>query len=131
MSIAVSDDGLIESIFYGPSSRDSSLRCSVDAHGLTLPSTARKFDEFGVLGSNDEELRVKNFLTEVNVWNSDAYIVAYIGRRGGIDGLSRAARIRAYLVKHGLTKDRIFVLDGGLREESTIELYLVHKPRQE
>lgn len=131
VSIVVSQDGLIESIFYGPSSRDSSLRCPSDTNELSLPLTSTKFDAFGVLGTEVEELRVKNFLTELNVWNSDAYIVAYTGRRGGIDGLSRAARIRAYLVKHGVTEDRIFVKDGGLKEESTIELYLVLKPHRE
>ena len=131
VSIAVSEDGLIESIFYGPASRDFSLRCPSDVNELRLPLTSTKFDEFGVLGSDDEELRVKNFLTELHAWNSVAYIVAYTGRRGGNDGLSRAARIRSYLVKHGVTKDRIFVMDGGLKEESTIELYLALKPRRE
>lgn len=131
VSIAVSEDGRIASTFYGPSSRDSSVRCSPDANELTLPSTSTKFDEFGVLGLKDEERRVNNFLTELNVWNADAYIIGYTGRLGGVNGLSRAARIKAYLVKHGVTKNRVFVMDGGLREESTIELYLVLKPRRE
>ena len=131
VSIAVSEEGRIESTFYGPSSRDSSLRCSFNAtNEVALPLTSTKFDEFGILGAKEEELRVKNLLTELNVWTSDAYVVAYTGRRDGIDGLSRAARIRAYLVKHGITKDRIVVMDGGLREESTIELYLILKPRR-
>ena len=57
------------------------------------------------------------------------YIVAYTSRRDGVDGLSRAARIRAYLVSQGVNEGRLLMVDGGIREDSAIELHIVVKPQ--
>ena len=97
VSIVVFEDGTVANIFYGPSEKDSTLRCpSLVSSTPTLPLTSKKFDQFGVLTKKDEELRVNNFATALNAWTEvSGYIVAYTGRKDGADGLSRAALIKA------------------------------------
>lgn len=132
VSIAVFEDGTVANVFYGPSAKDSALRCpSLVSNAATLPLASKKVDEFGVLTKKDEELRVNNFATALNAWTDvSGYIVAYTGRRDGADGLSRAARIKAYLVNQGVPDARLSIVDGGIKEESTIELHIVVKSQK-
>jgi len=129
MSITATEDGTILSIFYGPTTKDSSLRCPSTGNDVPqLPLASYKFDEFGVLPIKEEKTRLDNFAFELNAQRDlRAYIVAYPGPQGRADALARSARIRAYLVKCGISKSRVFAISGGLRKESIIQLYLVMK----
>jgi hypothetical protein len=129
VTITATEDGTILNVFYGPTLKDSSLRCSsTESDTPKLPLASYKFDQFGVLPSEDEHLRLDNFAIELNAQpNSKAYIVAYPGPKGKSDALERIARIRIYLIKRGIAESRISEITGGTREESTIELYLLMK----
>jgi len=129
ITITAAEDGTISSIFFGPTVKDSLLRCpSKGNEASKLPSASYKFDEFGDLRREEEELRLDNFATELNAWATvSGYIVAYAGRGSAVDAVDWVARIRAYLVKRGIAENRIHAITGEMRETATIELYLVMK----
>jgi hypothetical protein len=134
VTITAQEDGTISSIFYGPTTKDSTLRCSSDEDKiledeiLKVVTASQKFDEFGVLSKEDEHLRLNDFAFLLNAWpGSRAYILASPGTQTKADALDRIARIRAYLVEHGIAESRILWTTGGKKEESTIELYMVLK----
>lgn len=129
VTITAQEDGTISSIFYGPTTKDSALRCSSDEDETPkLPLASYKFDKFGVLPKEDEHLRLNNFAFELNAQpDLKAYIVAYPGPQGKSEALDRIARIRAYLAERGIAESRVSGTTGGMREELTIELYLIMK----
>ena len=128
VTITAQEDGTISSIFYGPTTKDSTLRCSGESETPELPLAAFKFDKFGVLPREDEHLRLNNFASELNARpDLKAYIVAYPGPEGKSDALDRIARIRAYLAERGIAESRVSGITAGRKEESTIELYLIMK----
>lgn len=89
---------------------------------------ARKMDEYGKLRANDENARLDNFVIELqNDPTAQGYIIAYGGRTGRPgDGMKAAGKAKTYLVKtRGLASDRAMAMDGGHREEHTIELWIV------
>lgn len=91
------------------------------------PPMSRKFDEYGDIGLKDEQARLSQFAAELkNTPASQGYVIAYGGRRSRAGGArSRGARAKSYLVRRqGLDVRRIVVIDGGLREETTVELFL-------
>jgi hypothetical protein len=89
---------------------------------------ARKLDEYGKLNPKDEEARLDNFLNELNLDpTAQAHIVAYGGRtsRAG-DSQNAANKAKDYLVKkRGLDPGRVVYVDGGYREQPTLELWIV------
>ena len=89
-----------------------------------------KFDQFEFLDKSEEERRLANFATLLNGWSeATGYIVGYTGKGGGDDGLSRAYRVKDFVTKHGVSQDRVIVLIGAPREESTVELWWINFPR--
>jgi hypothetical protein len=89
---------------------------------------ARKMDEYGKLLAKDENARLDNFAIELqNDPTAEGYIIAYGGRIGRAgDGQKMADRAKDYLVKkRGLAADRVMAMDGGFREEQTVELWIV------
>ncbi|MGA9771525.1 MAG: hypothetical protein WBV94_21005 [Blastocatellia bacterium] len=89
--------------------------------------SARKFDEYGDIGFEDEKARLDNIIVEMKRdQNAVGYLIVY-GGRVSVKGIAktRALRAKSYLVKKGsLTPDRIVWIDGGYREELTTELYI-------
>jgi hypothetical protein len=88
----------------------------------------RKFDEFGNINRDDEKARLDNFAIQLQQEpDAKGYIIVYAGRRGRPgDAQKRAARARDYLVgMRGIDASRIVTLDGGTREDLTVELWLV------
>jgi hypothetical protein len=89
---------------------------------------SRKFDEYGVLTTKEENERLDKFIIELQMEPlSQGYIIAYGGRasRPG-DAQKIADKIVEYLVvKRRLDHNRIVTVDGGYREGRTIELWLV------
>ena len=102
------------------------VSCTPDLARYSAP--ARKFDEVGSLSFDDEQERLNKFALElVNDPGAMAYLIAYAGRRayaGEAEAL--ATRAKDYLVKNkGVSGERIVVMDGGHREERTMELWIV------
>jgi hypothetical protein len=119
-----------------------SVTATVDVGGYTAscPTTdscttsiperpgARKVDEYGNIRFNDEKARLDNFAIELqNDPTAQGYIIAYggrVGRRG--EAQARADRARNYLVNtRGIDPSRIVTVDGGFREDLTVELWIV------
>ncbi len=90
--------------------------------------TPVKFDEYGNIRFNDEKARLDNFANELqNQPQAQGLIIAYGGRRGRAgEAQARADRAKDYLVTtRGIDAGRIQTLDGGFREDLTVELWIV------
>jgi hypothetical protein len=88
----------------------------------------RKIDEYGNIRFNDEKARLDNFAIELqNDPTAQGYLVCYGGRRGRTgEAQRRCDRAKDYLVTtRGITADRIVTVDGGFREDLTVELWIV------
>jgi len=95
---------------------------------LQVKAIARKFDEYGNIAFNDEKARLDNFAIQLqNEPGAQGYIIAYGGRRGRTgEAQARADRAKDYLVNtRGLDPGRVVTVDGGYREDLTVELWIV------
>ncbi|HEX8147207.1 MAG TPA: hypothetical protein VF591_08515 [Pyrinomonadaceae bacterium] len=89
---------------------------------------ARKVDEYGNIKFNDEKARLDNYAIELqNDPTAQGYLVCYGGRTGRTgEAQRRCDRAKNYLVNtRGITADRLVTVDGGFREELTVELWVV------
>lgn len=89
---------------------------------------ARLFDQYGNIAFNDEKARLDNFAIQLqNEPGSQGYIIAYAGRRARTgEAQARADRAKDYLVNtRGIDPGRIVTVDGGYREDLTVELWIV------
>lgn len=126
--------GDVTNISYSPTVGDSHLHCqdtraaSDNGHGN---AAYHALDFYGDITFEEEKARLDNFT--INLLEDPrmkGYIVAYAGRRAR----NGEARVRAecaknYLVnKRGIEAGRIITIDGGHREEITVQLYVV--PRE-
>jgi hypothetical protein len=96
--------------------------------GITEAPGPRKIDEYGNIRFNDEKARLDNFAIELqNDPMAQGYLVCYGGRRGRTgEAQRRCDRAKDYLVTtRGITADRIVTVDGGFREDLTVELWIV------
>jgi hypothetical protein len=90
--------------------------------------TSRKVDEYGNIRFNDEKARLDNFAIELqNDPTSQGYLICYGGRRGRKgEATARCDRAKNYLVStRGIDASRIVTVDGGYRENLTVELWVV------
>ncbi len=105
------------------------LECAGDC-GVSIPllkGTSVKFDDFLNIPRNDEKARLDNYGVSLqNDPRSTAYVIVYPGRgakRG--DVRHHANRIVEYLVhSRGLDKSRIVTLEGPVRDELKVELWI-------
>ncbi|HEX7316054.1 MAG TPA: hypothetical protein VF297_19260 [Pyrinomonadaceae bacterium] len=96
--------------------------------GITGEILARKVDEYGNIRFNDEKARLDNYAIELqNDPTAQGYLVCYGGRRGRTgEAQRRCDRAKNYLVStRGIDASRIVTVDGGFREELTVELWVV------
>lgn len=87
-----------------------------------------KFDEYGNIRFNDEKARLDNYAIALqNDPGAQGYIIAYGGRRGTAgEAQARADRAKNYLVNtRGIDAGRLVTVDGGYREDLTVELWIV------
>lgn len=119
-------------ILYAPSypANPHARFATPSAQEQSQPSVPRKFDQYGQVGECDEGARLDNFAIQLqNEPTSKGYIISYDGR----DTLPARLKLRGpralnYLTyQRGLSPDRVVALDGGYREEVTIELWIVPK----
>ncbi|HEX3560994.1 MAG TPA: hypothetical protein VHU19_17465, partial [Pyrinomonadaceae bacterium] len=95
---------------------------------LVQQAVARKVDEYGNIRFNDEKARLDNFAIELqNDPTSQGYLICYGGRRGRAgEGQARCDRAKNYLVTtRGIDASRVVTVDGGYREDLTVELWVV------
>lgn len=87
----------------------------------------RKFDEFGDISFNDEKARLRNLVLQMqNEPGVLGYVLIYAGRHSRVDEAKRRLeRAKNYLVNEGgIIADRILTIDGGYREDLTVELWV-------
>jgi hypothetical protein len=119
-------EGRVTGVYYTPTTKDNPLRCSSSSEKES--HRPLKFDEYGDIAFNDEKARLDNVAIELqNEQGSTGYIIAYGGRRSRAnEAIKRANRAKDYLVNtHGIEPGRVKTVDGGYREELTVELYIV------
>lgn len=121
----------VTSITYFPAAVDNHLRCTKmsDAANAARGTPAYpKLDSYHDIPFEDEKFHLDNFA--INLLETEGlkgYIVAYSGRRTRIgEAQARAKRAKNYLVNvRGINATRIITIDGGCRDELTVEFYLV------
>ena len=89
---------------------------------------AREFDECNNCTFDDQKARLDNLAVELqNDPSTRGYIVAYGGRMSPIGQVEKLmSRARDYLVtQRGIDASRLVVVNGGFREEDSVELWLV------
>lgn len=124
---------VVISITYTPAAKDDYLRCPSSSPGQSNTNEgghvvqSRKFDEYSD-GLAKEETRLDEFamvLHQEPEWKG--YVIVYAGRRAYANAAEeRADLIKKYLVnKRSVEAERIVTVNGGHREELTVELYVV------
>ncbi len=89
---------------------------------------AREFDECNSCSFDDQKARLDNLAVELqNDPSTRAYILAYGGRMSPLGQVEKLmSRSRDYLItQRGIDASRIVVVNGGFREEDSVELWLV------
>jgi hypothetical protein len=89
---------------------------------------AREFDECNSCSHDDQKARLDNLAVELqNDPSTRAYILAYGGRMSPLGQVEKLmSRSRDYLVtQRGIDASRIVVVNGGFREEDSVELWIV------
>ncbi len=121
----------VNSITYEPAAKDNYLRCAgapaiSNMNVATPPPT--KFDEYSNIAFSDEKARLGNLAIYLQQDpKMIGYIIAYAGQRARAgEAKTRAERAMSYLVNvRGIEAERVITIDGGYREESMVELYIL------
>ena len=122
-AILVVDDGSGESVC-----RQTAQAVTNIAAVAPPPVTPRKFDEFPSIAYDEDKARFDNFAIQLQQEpESQGYIFAYGGRTSRAGQAGRMAeRARSYLVQtRGIDPGRLNIVEGGLRDSDTYELWLV------
>ena len=114
-------------------SADPACAQSAQAVSIIVPIekkviVAQEFDECNGCSLNDQKARLDNLAVELqNEPSARAYIIAYGGRMSPLGQSQKlSSRARDYLVSHrGIDASRLTVVNGGFREEDSVELWLV------
>ncbi len=100
-------------------------------NSFALVDECRKTDEFGDMPCEDEQARLDNYGGQLyDAPQSQGYIIFYEGKywegrnpRHG-EAFAEATKFKSYLVKYrNIKSDRIILINGGYRENFTVELY--------
>lgn len=89
---------------------------------------AREFDECNSCSRDDQKARLDNLAVELqNDPSTRAYIIAYGGRMSPLGQVERLMSLsRDYLVQQrGVDASRLVFVNGGFREEDSVELWIV------
>ena len=87
----------------------------------------QKFDEYGDIAFKDEKARLDNIAIELKTEpDTQLYIIGYAGRKARAgEAQTRANRAKHYLdSERRLDAGRVITIDGGHREELTLEFYI-------
>jgi len=119
----VADDGSSD-----PACAQSAQAVSVVAALEKKVLVAREFDECNSCSLDDQKARLDNLAVELqNDPSTRGYILAYGGRMSPLGKVKTLmSRSRDYLImQRGIDASRIVVVNGGFREEDSVELWLV------
>ncbi len=89
---------------------------------------AQEFDECNSCSYDDQKARLDNLAVELqNDPSTRAYILAYGGRMSPLGQVQKLmSRARDYLItQRGIDASRLVVVNGGFREEDSVELWIV------
>ena len=89
---------------------------------------AREFDECNNCTFDDQKARLDNLAVELqNDPSTRAYVIAYGGRMSPVGQVEKLmSRARDYLVtQRGIDASRLSVVNGGFRENDSVELWIV------
>ncbi len=89
---------------------------------------AQEFDECNSCSYDDQKARLDNLAVELqNDPTTRAYILAYGGRMSPLGQVEKLmTRSRDYLItQRGIDASRLTVVNGGFREEDSVELWIV------
>jgi len=89
---------------------------------------AQEFDECNSCTYDDQKARLDNLAVELqNDPTTRAYIIAYGGRTSPVGQVQRLmSRARDYLTaQRGIDGSRLIVINGGFREQDSVELWIV------
>jgi hypothetical protein len=114
-------------------SADAACAQSAQAVSMVAPLekkviVAREFDECNNCTFDDQKARLDNLAVELqNDPTTRAHIIAYGGRMSPLGQIEKLmSRARDYLVnERGIDASRLVFVNGGFREEDSVELWLV------
>lgn len=119
----IADDGSSD-----PSCSQSAQAASVVAALPKKSIVAQEFDECNSCTYDDQKARLDNLAVEMQSDPSNrVYIIAYGGRMSPLGQVEvLMSRAREYLVsQRGIDASRLVVVNGGFREEDSVELWMV------
>ncbi len=119
----VADDGSSD-----PACAQSAQAVSIVAPREKKVIVAQEFDECNSCTLDDQKARLDNLAVEMqNDPSTRAYIIAYGGRNSPVNKVEKLmSRAREYLVtQRGVDASRLVVVNGGFREEDSVELWIV------
>ena len=117
-------------ITYSPAASDENLRCagiSGSADKNCDGPAASRLDSYNPISQTREKALLDNFVITLNEQKGTGYIIGYGGKRSRVgEAIKQAQRARNYLIKvRNFPRGRLKAIDGGYREESSVELYVV------
>ena len=111
-----------------PACAQSAQVVSIIAPIKKVVIVAREFDECNNCTFDDQKARLDNLAVELqNDPTTRAYIIAYGGRMSPVGQVEKLMnRAREYMVtQRGIDASRLSVVNGGYREEDSVELWIV------
>ena len=111
-----------------PTCAQSAQAVAVVAAREKVVIVAREFDECNSCSYDDQKARLDNLAVELqNDPSMRAYIIAYGGRMSPYGQVEKLmSRARDYLVtERGIHASRFTIVNGGFREEDSVELWIV------
>jgi hypothetical protein len=125
--------GRVDEIVYTGTAEDKSLCPSYFENAessISVLVCGLAFDSYGNIKFEDEKARLDNFAIQLqNEPDFKGYIIVYAGRRSYFgEARSRADKAANYLFEtRDVPRDKLETIDGGFREEFTVELRIQPK----
>lgn len=124
---------IVASLIADDGSSDPACSQSAQAVAVVVPLpkkviVSQEFDECNNCTFDDQKARLDNLAVELqNDPSSRAYIIAYGGRMSPLGQVEvLMSRARDYLTaQRGIDASRLVVVNGGFREEDSVELWMV------
>jgi hypothetical protein len=111
-----------------PSCAQSAQAVSIIAARKKVVIVAREYDECNKCTFDDQKARLDNLAVELqNDPTTRAYVIAYGGRMSPVGQVEKLMnRARDYIVtQRGIDASRLSIVNGGYREEDSVELWIV------
>ena len=111
-----------------PSCAQTAQAVSIIAPIKKVAIVAREFDECNNCTFDDQKARLDNLAVELqNDPSTRGYVIAYGGRMSPVGQVEKLmSRAREYLVtQRGIDASRLVVVNGGFREDDSVELWVV------